>query len=175
MAALADAAGFPLVADLGSPVPLPVPGSGQPSALWVGDLGVCRVCDGLAVRGVCSSCESEARRENFAERVRVRPFCVSVEVGDAIDGIDEPDDWAVLQVPDHASDSAKLVAKAVVHIATFRLLAGDTLDFALCKVALGRDSVKKLLDVWGTPLDRKTIGHALDELVELGVLDRVGQ
>ena len=81
------------------------------------------------------------------------------------------DDVGVLPVPDHTSESAK----AVAIISTGRLISGDTIDFALFKVAAGCDFVVRVLDTLGITMSRQTVKRALKELVDLGVLDRVGQ
>ena len=82
---------------------------------------------------------------------------------------------AVLEGPDTASEPARQVAQVGAIMATGRLMNGDSLDFALSKVAAGRDDLQRKLASLGVTLDRKTVARALAELVRLGVLDWVGQ
>lgn len=138
-------------------------------AIPVSGLGVCDGCGGLTP--LCC-CDQKARRQEVLEQALLRPVAVLARVK----GEPMPSgDVAVLVVPATASESAKHVARAAAHIATIRLHSGSTLAFALDKVALGRDQVKRTLEVLGVVLDRKTVANALDELDYLGVLPRVGQ
>jgi hypothetical protein len=61
-------------------------------------------------------------------------------------------------------------------MASMRLASDDSLDFALGKLALGRDDVRSFLaDVMGVSLSRNTVAAALQELHEGGVVPRVGR
>lgn len=143
-------------------------------SIWVGEIGVCGVCEQLTQRGVCSECQSARALKRAAALAQLRPFAVLARrTGDAQD---VHPDVAVLEVPDTASKSALEVARVIAHIASIRLMRGDTLDFALSKVAAGRDLIKKTFEtLLGVTLDRKTVARALAELVELGVLKLEGQ
>lgn len=161
---------FPLVALRVDDEASASPASPSP-AIWVGDAGLCSACGELTVRDVCRRCESTRVRERVAERARLRPSWVFTGPEDA-----EPEaNDAVLPVPKGASESAKHVAGVAAHEASIRLALHETLDFALCKVALGRDWVTRTLADGSVKLDRKTVANALEELGELGVLKRVGQ
>lgn len=113
----------------------------------------------------------ERVRDRAAMEARLRPTMV-LAMSEAESA---HQDVAALVLPADLTESARHVAGAVALIATLRLFSGDTLDFALSKVALGRDLVRRTLNTMGIERDRKTVAHALDELVERGVVERVGQ
>jgi hypothetical protein len=108
--------------------------------------------------------ERQRRRQRVAEQARYRPGLVLAQTDHQEDeGLS--DDTAVLRVPASASAAAKDVAKAAALIASDRLLVGDSLDFALGKLALGRDLVRRTLEqIFGISLSRNTVAAALQEL-----------
>jgi hypothetical protein len=84
-------------------------------------------------------------------------------------------DTAVLTIPDDLTPAERQVAEMVALWASVRLCMGDTLSFALRRLALGRDRVRELLEMRGIKLDRKTVGKALAKLCQVGTLTKVGQ
>lgn len=166
--------GFPLAVKPGRPGAR-VETPRRASTIPVSDCGTCDDCGRLTIGGRCRSCESELRRESVREQVRYRPSRVVPAYyaeTDAGEGYDE----AVLRVPLSASRPARRVAEVMMVRAAVRLARGDSLDFSLYRVAGGRDSIAAELERrYGTTFDRKTIAIALEELVALGVLHRVGQ
>ena len=159
--------GFPLVADFDRPEGSDT--APRPATIPVADCGVCDDCGGLTIGGRCRFCESKLRRE----QVRYRPSYV---VPARAEWRQPEGDKALLYVPEAASAPARLVAEVMMVRASVRLARGDSLDYSLYRVAGGRDSIAADLEKgYGTTFDRKTIATALEELVALGVLHRVGQ
>lgn len=87
------------------------------------------------------------------EQARWRPAAVVART--AGDPRPTPAEAAVLSVPAEASENAHHVAKAVAAIASVRLATGDSLDFALRKIAAGRDLVKRTLHQLGVTMERR--------------------
>ncbi len=145
--------------------------------LWVGDLGFCDRCGGLTRRGACDDCFAKERHGQIAQHARLRPSWVFVvEEQDLKRRRREDPGSAFLVIPHDLSQPARYVADALALIASGRLALGDTLSFALGRIAAGRDWITGWLrDVINVTYDRKTVARALDELCERGVIRRVDQ
>jgi hypothetical protein len=84
-------------------------------------------------------------------------------------------DYASLPVPETALPSDRLVARAIARIASKRLQAGWSLQYALRSAALGSRQVHAELTDAGHKLDLGTVKNALKRLSNTVTLDRVGQ
>jgi hypothetical protein len=140
---------------------------------WVGDWGVCRAWGALAkVRGgeTCQRCRSETKV--LAKGAQYRPVAIAVFRESEVEGTGLATMEEALISPDDTTDSAWEVALEVADIAGERLANGDTLEFALGRIAAGRDLITHRLAKRGINLDRKTVARALEELHQLGVIRR---
>lgn len=142
----------------------------DPQQDWVGRWGFCTDCEGLTRGTLCDDC----RGKRAAEQARMRPHGVVAMRPSEAEVLDRKS--AVMWIPDDASPALVAVARAVAIVATIRLCVGDnTTEFALRRVALGRDKVRQIVEMCGGRLDRKTVANQLEELCRLGVLQKVGQ
>jgi hypothetical protein len=114
------------------------------------------------------------------DRVALRPVALVHTVGGV--EYDDPalDDYGIARwhIPEHASRTARRAASAIAMITTRRLRDGWSLAYAFRTAAFGRDQIRRhLAEQHFDPvrLDRKTISAALNELVTIGALERVGQ
>ncbi len=153
--------------------------STPPAVLPVAECGVCDQCSWLTIGGHCTHCQRQANARRAADEATYRPG--RVRVVEHQDQDQASDDVAELTLPEYVSEPARQVAHVVATIATARLASGGSLDFALQKLAAGRDLIARQLAAYAdldgttTAYDRKTVARALQELVDLEVLRRVGQ
>jgi hypothetical protein len=158
----------------------------EDSGDWVSNWGRCVRCQELArlIGSLCEPCQDdlaeriwdqiekeeesgafEARVEAMV-RVALRPK--AVQVGMATDDVAG---WPIMGV----RRLTALVAEACANVVTSWLEQGRSLDYCLCTAPLGRDVIARELQVMGHRMDRKTVAAALEELVQSGAMERVGQ
>ena len=164
-----------------------------PAAL-VSSWGYCSRCDGLTSQYggagyFCDWCQAREDVDRIAAAdyllapeqtapvlASVRPTFATVVKLDRNGRAREPQEGeALICVPARASRKALLDAQAAARAGTARLQDGWSLDYVFEHAALGRDMLCRDLEQHRSNLDRKTVAAGLDELVSLGVLERVGQ
>ena len=147
------------------------------SANLVSEWGYCPGCDTISKHSEkCTSC----RATDLAQRARLRPaavFAVSEDDHDAVVGARALDklDIALLVLPADCTPMERSVAHEMANRATARLVAGDSLDFALMNVAGGQDSIAAGLRAKGLAVTRDQVAYALHRLHDRGVVSRNGR
>jgi hypothetical protein len=85
------------------------------------------------------------------------------------------DEEAAFTLPEGIRPLCARTVEAVAHYATRCLEKGWSHEYAISKLPAGRDVIRAELAQMGYEVDRKTVASALEEVCDLGLMERVGQ